>query len=519
MSEYDVVIAGGGHNALACAAVLCKNGIKTLVAERNDWVGGGAVTRELTQPGFKHDLFGSNHVWIHANPHIQEMMPELKEYGLEYLWGEDEIMGHPMTEGPGVIVYRDLDKTCDSIAQYSKKDAARYREIYDGFVEIKDGFIKNMFAPPTPPSYMPAAMERSPEGLRMLRNYNLSARAFVMENFENPHIQAFLISWALGPNIKPTQQGAGSIFYIMIPAIHVYGQAIPRGGSIELPNALAKYVNAHGGKVLTNSPVEKILVDNGVARGIRLQDGTEILAKKGVVSALEPQQTFLKLMDKEHLHSDFRRMVKNFVFGDVASFRVHFALHEAPIFKGSGNISKAPFQRTITSVADIDRHFAELSMGIPSKEPPIHGHCWSLRDPSRAPEGKHTFMIDTFVPSKLAKGNWADIKESYSQELIKTLRKYTTNMTDDNIIESFSHSPEDMEAMNPCFVGGVPSGGERTLSQLGYFRPFPEYSQYRGPLERMYLAGPSCHPGGGISGMGVITAQEMLKDFGLVDDE
>src|SRR5690606_36821257 len=113
----------------------------------------------------------------------------------------------------------------------------------------------------------------------------------------------------------------------------------------------------------------------------------------------------------------------------------------------------------------------------------------------------------------------SEIKDSHSQELIKTLRKYTTNMSDDNILASFSHTPEDIEAHNPCFVGGVPSGGERTLAQLGYFRPFQGFSQYRGPLKNLYLAGPSCHPGGGISGMGVITAQEMLKDFGLVEEE
>ncbi len=518
MSDYDVVIAGGGHNALACAAVLCKAGIRTLVAERNAWVGGGAVTRELSLPGFKHDLFGSNHVWIHANPHIQALLPELKEYGLEYIWGENEIMGHPMLEGPGILVHRSLDKTCDSIAEYSKKDAARYREIHDGFVEIKDGFSRNMFSPPSPPSYMPSAMERSAEGLKMLRNYSLSAKAFVLENFENPHVQAFLISWALGPNIKPTQQGSGSMFYIMIPAIHVFGQAIPRGGSIQLPMALARYVEAKGGKVLTDSPVSKIVIDGGKARGIRLVDGTEIIAKKAVVSALEPQQTFLKLIDESHLEADFLKMVRNFVFGDVASFRVHFALNEAPIFKGHADLSKAPFQRTIGTVADIDRHFADLSIGLPSPQPAVHSHCWSLNDPTRAPEGKQTFMIDTFVPSKLAQGNWSDIKDTYAQELIKTLRKYSTNMSDDNIIASFSHSPEDMESMNPCFVGGVPSGGERTLAQMGYFRPFPGYSQYRGPLDGLYLAGPSCHPGGGISGMGVITAQEMLKDFGLMED-
>ena len=519
MSEHDIVLVGGGHNSLACAAVLSKAGLKVLVAERNAWLGGGAVTREITLPGFKSDLFGSNHVWIHANPQISELMPELEQYGLKYLWAEDEIMGHPMQEGPGIIVFKDVDKTCDSIAEYSKKDAARYREIHDGFVEIKDGFVKNMFSPPAPPSYMPAVMEKSPDGLRMLRNYSLSARAFVMENFENPNVQAFLISWALGPNIKPTQQGAGSIFYIMIPAIHVYGQAIPEGGSIELPEALAKYVEAHGGTVLTDAPVSQIIIRDGEAKAIRLEDNTEINARKAVVTTLEPQQTFLGLVDKTHLEKDFVDMVENFTFGDVASFRVHFALHEAPEFIGDELLSKAPFQRTIVSLQEIDRHFAKISIGAAPESPPVHCHCWTLRDPTRAPEGKHTFMIDTFVPSKLRDKDWSDYRLEYSKELIKTLRRFSTNMSDDNIMALHPHSPTDMEALNPCFVGGVPSGGERTIAQLGYFRPFPGYSQYRSPIKNLYMAGPSCHPGGGISGMGVITATIMLKDFGLIDDD
>lgn len=519
MSEYDVVIVGGGHNALACGAVLAKAGLKVLAAERNAWVGGGAVTSEITLPGFKSDLFGSNHVWIHANPQIRELLPELEQYGLKYLWAEDEIMGHPMPEGPGIVVFKDVNKTCDNIAEYSRKDATRYREIYDGFVEIKDGFVKNMFSSPSPPSYLPATLERTSEGLKMLRNYSLSAKAFVMDNFENRYVQTFLISWALGPNIKPTQQGAGSIFYIMIPAIHIYGQAIPQGGSIELPNALARYIDAHDGKVLTRAPVAKIIVHDGEAKAIKLEDGTEIHAKKAVVTALEPQQTFLRLIDPEYLTDEFLQMVRNFVFGDVASFRVHFALHEAPQFIGSEILSRAPFQRTIGTLADIDRHFAELSVGAPPGGPPIHCHCWTLRDPTRAPAGKHTFMIDTFVPSKLRNGPWSAIKDAYSQELIKTLRRFSTNMSKENIIAQHSHSPEDIEALNSCFVGGVPSGGERTLAQLGYFRPFPGYSQYRSPIKKLYMAGPSCHPGGGISGMGVITANVMLEDFGMRDED
>ena len=519
MSDYDVVLVGGGHNSLACAAVLSRAGLKVLVAERNPWLGGGAVTQELTLPGFKSDLFGSNHVWIHANPQISELLPELEQYGLRYLWAEDEIMGHPMQEGPGIVVFKDVDKTCDSIAEYSRKDALRYREIHDGFVEIKDGFVKTMFSPPAPPSYMPASMEQSPEGLKMLRNYNLSARAFVMENFEDPNVRAFLLSWALGPNIKPDQQGAGSIFYIMIPAIHVYGQAIPEGGSIELPRALARYVEARGGTVLTGSPVSRIVIRDGEAKAIRLEDNTEIHARKAVVTTLEPKQTFLRLVDRAHLDDDFVRMVENFTFGDVASFRVHFALHEAPEFTGDEVLSKAPFQRTIVPLEEIDRHFAQISVGAAPDSPPVHCHCWTLRDPTRAPAGKHTFMIDTFVPSRLQNRDWPDCREEYSEQLIKTLRRFSTNMSDENILAQRPHSPVDMEALNPCFVGGVPSGGERTLAQLGYFRPFPGYSQYRSPIKNLYMAGPSCHPGGGISGMGVITAGVMLRDFGLVDDD
>ncbi len=119
MSDYDVIIAGGGHNALIAAAVLVKNGLKVLVAERNDWVGGGVITRDVTLPGFKHDLFGSSHVWIHLNPDFKDLLPEFEKHGLKYIWSEDHITGHPNKyEGQGIMVYKDGDKTCDTIAEY-----------------------------------------------------------------------------------------------------------------------------------------------------------------------------------------------------------------------------------------------------------------------------------------------------------------------------------------------------------------------------------------------------------------
>ena len=153
-------------------------------------------------------MFGSSHVWIHLNPDFKTLQPELEQYGLKYIWSEDHITGHPNKyEGQGIIVYKDVDKTCDTIAEYSRRDARRYREIYEEFGEIREGVTKGMFSPPAPPSYLYQAMENSPEGLKRLRDYQLSSRQFTLENFENDHVRAFILGWAMAPQTLPGPAG------------------------------------------------------------------------------------------------------------------------------------------------------------------------------------------------------------------------------------------------------------------------------------------------------------------------
>lgn len=522
MSDYDVIIAGGGHNALICASLLVKNGLKVLVAERNDWVGGGALTRELTLPGYKHDPFGSSHVWIHLNPDFKELRPELEKHGLKYIWSEDAITGHPNKyEGQGIVVYKDVDKTCDTIAEYSKQDAIRYREIYEEFGEIQDGVVKGMFAPPAPPSYMYQAMENSPEGLKRLRDYQLSSRQFTLENFENEHVRAFILGWAMAPQTLPDQLGTAAGFYVMIPSIHYYGQSIPEGGSGMLSVAMQRYIEANGSTVMTNATVRKFIVENDVCKGFRLEDGTEILAKQGVVSALDPYQTYLHGFDEGVLPNDFLGMVRNFQFGNVTIARVHYALNEAPDFKGHPDINRTAFQRIFGNVADIDRQYNEMAMGKAPSDPFLWTAAWTTMDPTRAPDGKHTLIMDTFVPVDLASGeNWEEIAPDYIRNtLLKQLRNYTTNMSDDNILAEYVETGPSLARANLCFHRGVTTGGERTLAQMGAFRPFPNYSDYRGPVKNLYMTGPSCHPGGGICGMGTVAANEILADLGMVDEE
>jgi phytoene dehydrogenase-like protein len=513
-ADADVIIIGGGHNGLACGASLARAGLRVLVVESNTWLGGATGTHEVTLPGFKHDLYGSSHVWIHANPLFRELLPELREHGLEYLWSEDLITGHPTRDGPGIIIYKDVDKTCQSIAWYSQADARKYREIFDGFVEIKDGFIKGMFSPPAPPSYLPMAMQNSEAGLRMLRDYNLSARAFVEENFEHPEVRNVILGWALAPQIMPDQEAVGQTFYIMIPGIHVYGQAIPKGGSQMLAEALAGYIRSRGGNILTGTPVERILAKDGAAHGVRLADGRELFSTQAVVSALDPKQTFLKLTDPALLDESTIRMAKSFSFGNIGVFRSHYALHHPPEFLNGAEMSRTSFQRIFYSVEETRAHYADIALGVPPRNPFIWTACWTLQDPSRAPAGKHTLIIDTFVPNTLHNGaSWDDIKHEFAATLMAKLREYTSNMGPDNILAEYIDTPLSIERANACLVGGATTGGERLLSQSGYFRPMPGFSQYRGPLKNMYLTGASCHPGGGITAMGMVTAQEILADL------
>jgi phytoene dehydrogenase-like protein len=515
-NEYDVVIAGGGVNALSCAAQLAREGLSVCVVERNPWVGGGAVTREVTLPGFRHDLYGSSHVWVHANPDFRPIRDELAAHGLNYIWSEDQITGHPDRQGgPGIVIYKSIDKTVESIARYSRRDASRYRRVYDDFAVIRDGFIKAFFSPPAAPSLMTQALEKSRDGLRRLREFSLSARAWVEENFENDFVKAVMLNWALAPQILPEQEGAGQSFYIMIPAIHVYGQAIPEGGSQCLPDAMARYVEAHGGTVLMQAPIRSFLVEEAVARGVVLEDGRVLRARRAVVSALEPKQTFLKFNRGTDLPDEFVEQVKRYSFGKISICRIHLALSEAPRFNDGEEMSRCAFHRIVDSMPQMLRQYAEIAQGIAPSDPFLWSACWTLMDPTRAPAGQHTLIVDTYVPNWLADGrSWEEVKHEYAEEvLLRKLQQYAPNINESTILGRYVDARESLETANPSFVDGTTNGGERIQAQLGYFRPFPGYAHYRSPIKQLYMTGPHCHPGGGISAAGTLCAKVMLADF------
>ena len=345
----------------------------------------------------------------------------------------------------------------------------------------------------------------------------MSARAWVETHFEHDFVRAVLLNWALAPQILPDQGGAGQSFYIMIPAIHCYGQAIPEGGSQMLPNAMARYIEARGGKVFTDCAVEQILIEKGRAWGARTAAQGRIHARRALVSALEPRQTFLKLVDASELDEGFLQMVRGYSFGKISVCRIHLALEEPPRYLNGAEMSGCAFHRIVDSMGQMNRYYAELALGVPPSDPFLWSACWTLLDATRAPPGKHTLICDTFVSNWLASGKtWAEVGEDYARRvLLGKLRRYAPNVDERNILASAVHVGESLEAANPSFVEGTTNGGERVESQLGCFRPFPGYAHYRSPVRGLYMTGPHCHPGGGISAMGTITANVMLDDLGI----
>jgi phytoene dehydrogenase-like protein len=173
------------------------------------------------------------------------------------------------------------------------------------------------------------------------------------------------------------------------------------------------------------------------------------------------------------------------------------------------------------TVADIDKQYSEMARGLAPSDPFLWTAAWTTMDPTRAPDGKHTLIMDTFVPVDLASGeDWESIAADYVRDkLLSQLRNYASNMTDDNIMGQYIETGPSLACANLCFHRGVTTGGERTLAQLDAFRPFPNYADYRGPVKKFYMTGPSCHPGGGMSGMGTIAANEILLDLGIREDD
>jgi len=515
--KYDIIIAGGGHNGLVAACYLAKAGMNVCVIERNDKLGGGVMTRELTVPGFKHDVCSVAHTMIQANPLIANDELELKsKFGLKYV-NPEKMTAAFFDDGSVLEFYTDLERTCQSIAKFSQHDSDAYRRFNTQVFQTLDMIVMGMFNVPPGAGVQAAMMDQSPEGRELMRTQAISSWDLIDEWFEHPKIKIALARYASEAMTNPFDNGTGFGFYIILPFMHKYGAGIPVGGSGALTDALTRCLESHGGSYRVNSPIKQFKLSGQDATGIVLDSGEEILATKGVISNLHVKQVFPDMVPGFKFPDGFERAVRVAKHASIQPFTFHFALHEKPNFKiGTGVDDFFWVEKSHSDIEHFAQTFRDLEYGYPKRDFAAYVGQYKV-DPSRVPKGKHILHIYAFAPYKLKNGGpaqWDQIGQEVADGFLDDLRDLTTNMGDDNIIGRRFMTPLDIERHNISLRNADIGHLGPYAWQLGGNRPVPGWGQYRSPVNKLYMSGGSTHPGGGVTGgSGRNVARIVMEDL------
>src|SRR5919201_3790741 len=282
---FDIVVAGGGHNALVAAAYLTRAGFECCVLDARPVLGGDTATEELTLPGFHHDTCSTAHNLIQASPTLRDNELRLGDSWLEYVQ-PDPVVHIPFPDGTWLTQWRDLERTCREFARFSRRDADAFRRLIAAYDAAKGAFGGYRY---TPVGWGPTLQERLarlPDGNRWLRRQAESAWDVVRREFQDPHTRAFMLWMAFMTVQPPENGGTGWLAYSLPYGRQQHSWTLPRGGSGALPAALCHLIEEGGGTLLPNRRVTQFVLENGRCAGVETEDGERFLAHRGVLSSI-----------------------------------------------------------------------------------------------------------------------------------------------------------------------------------------------------------------------------------------
>ncbi len=512
--DADVIVVGSGHNGLVTASYLAKWGYQVLVFEKRDTVGGAVCTEDMFG-GYKMDVGGSAHFMIHHTPIVEDL--ELRNYGLEYL-PMDPFMSAPFEDGTAVKFYKDIDRTCESIASISGHDATEYRKFIAYWQPLYESVFEIFLKPPTVVNFgktfilgqlKKSSARRNEQMQSLLTGYG----PLIHNTFRSEKIRAALTWWGAQSGPPPGDTAsAGLIGWQSM--IHRKGAARPRGGSGMLTQALRKYIESNGGRVVSGSPVRKIDIMRNRATGVVLEQG-EKYSSRAVVSNAHVKITFLDLL-KDSLSPEFRTRIEKIRTGNGFGMVVRCAMDsppEYPAVNESGKDLLQGLQLLCPSVQYLDDAFADFMKGYPSENPALVVMTFSSLDPSLAPAGKHSvFVWGQYFPYRLRDGvSWESIRRREAEKLLRVVDRFAPG-TSDALIDMYIQSPEDI-AMKHSMPDANVMHVDMSLDQMFSFRPIPELSSYATPYRGLFLSSAGMHPGGGIFGAAGYNCAHVVRKF------
>jgi len=539
-ATYDAVIVGGGHHGTIIACYLQRAGLKTAVFERWHEMGGGACGEELPLPGFIQNVCAH---FTRFYPHPAYSDFHLRDYGLVYVFPEHceawvfpdgrYILGEavwkvvdPVT-GKSGFSEENAQKNINEIAKFSKHDAAVAEEIIKKFkAKWVAAFRKYRYTGPEEwgeKDPLEELYDDPKDGLDP-KYRNMTVGEIAYDLFDSPEMRTFFMrAFQTSNGLMPEDiPGAYWTLHVLGLTLSLEAAAIPLGGTHSITHALVRAFQDMGGEFFVLSEAERILVDDGVARGVRLKNGVEVGAKI-VVSDLSIDLTF-DLLGRENLPRDLWDKVQKLrenAYERTQLFWGNIALYEPPEYPQSPELGLVP--RLYLGESDPE-YFASGRYKKERWETGIADKLYllvapdSMWDATRAPEGRFTALVEEFTcPWKnFSERDWLRMKREIVSRMLTEWRRYAPNVTEDNFIEAWIATPDDVVNRNPCMPGGGWGALDAPSERLGRLRPLPELSNYRMPVKNVYLCSSAAHSAHGIGrGSSYCCYKVIASDLGL----
>ena len=525
-AHYDAIVVGAGHNGLVAAAYLGKAGLKTLVLERREIIGGSCVTEEVI-PG--HRVSFTSYFASMLMPTVIRDL-DLARHGLRMV-ASDPLLTVPVGDGRIIRWWADSARTAGEIRPYSAHDADAFLRV-DRELKALAAYLQPFFLEP-PPNLAARGLDRVREAARLLKRFRRitgsevaqlitfltgSLGEYLDRHFESAEVKRmFLANNVYGKHGGPYEPGSavGLLFHLLSggdDSVQGFaGHVI--GGMGAITAAIAAAAREHGVDIRTGAPVASITVDKARATGVVLADGTRFTADT-ILSNADPKRTFLGLVATADLPEEFRRDIAAIKMAGPSA-KLNLALKGEPRVIGRPANADAR-ERSLLSIAPTlagAQRCADIArMGDIPNELWIDCVIPSLVDDTLCPPGKQmmTCFIQ-YVPFHLSEGNWDDRREEFADAIVRQIARHMPGLPD--LIEGrVLLTPLDLERTYGLTEGNI-FHGDLNLGQLFSMRPTPKYSQYRTPLAGLYLCGAGAHPGGGVTGApGHNAAAQVLRD-------
>ena len=504
-AQYDAIVVGGGHNGLVAANLLADRGWDVVVLEAAEHPGGAVWSDEALAPGFVTDRYSAFYPLGAASPVLDAL--DLHEHGLRWSHAP-AVLAHVLPDDRCAVLYRDVHRTAESVESFARGDGAAWEQVYTDFQKVREPLLQSIFGgfPPVRPALRLLRTLGIGDGLRFARFAVQSVRRYADEHFGGEGAAVLLAGNALHTDLPPESAGSAIYGWLLTMLGQHYGYPVPVGGSRGLTDALAARLRSRGVTIQCGTAVERVLVRDGTATGVRLADGTQLSARAVLADASAPS-LYCDLVGAQHLPSKLVDDLGSFQW-DAHTLKVNWALRTPIPWTASGARGAGTVHLGV-DLNGLTRYAGDLATRTIPEHPLLLVGQMTTSDPTRSPAGTESAWCYTHLPDHTPLGS--PVIEQHVERIEQILERHAPGFGI-SVIARDIQTPGDLELADANLFGGAVNGGTASIHQQLVFRPTPGLGRADTVIDRLYLASASAHPGGGVhGGPGANAARSALR--------